>query len=78
MDRIKSLCYKLKVGAKLILVDKQPFEHGAATVPPEDCPGAAASECYGGFVFQQIGSCQVRTSWGAADIFVYQKTGLPR
>lgn len=59
MDKLLYLFNHLRVGAKIILVDKQIKIDGA------DSSLSA---------FKQISSCQCRTSWGTADIFVYVKT----
>jgi hypothetical protein len=59
MDRLLQQFKLLNIGAKLILVDKQLKSELIDAIHP---------------VFRQIGSCQCKTSWGTADIYIYIKT----
>jgi hypothetical protein len=67
MVRIEALCQKLRMGTRVIFVDKQPTFCSTAEEEDEDVNVDARG------VFRAVGSCQVRTSWGSADVFIYQK-----
>jgi hypothetical protein len=73
MARIKELCSDMKLGSKIIFVDKQPFNdsNNRSNTPLESSSSSSPSP-ESSHEFKQIGSCQCRTSWGYADVFIYQ------
>ena len=73
MERIEKLAYKLKVGARLIFADKQPFrQHTSKQMVDRQIQQIESDEKFL-YAFKQIGSCQCKTSWGTADIYIYEK-----
>ena len=70
MAQIENLAYKLKVGARIIFVDKQPFEQHKYKHMADQCD---QNDDIPVSCFKQIGSCQCKTSWGTADIYIYEK-----
>ena len=70
MTHIKNLAYKLKVGARIIFVDKQPFQYLKQKQTVDN--SGQNVDAYTNY-FKQMGSCQCKTSWGIADIYIYEK-----
>jgi SAM-dependent methyltransferase len=67
MDKLIYLCKYLKAGANVIFVDKEPFESSKNDHSDDrDSDGIAE-------MFKLIASSQCFTSWGTADVFVYEK-----
>ena len=67
MEKLIDLCKNLKAGANVIFVDKEPFESSKnGHSDHKDSEGIAE-------MFKLIASSQCFTSWGTADVFIYEK-----
>jgi hypothetical protein len=64
MEKLVELFYQLRQGVKIIIVDKEPFSSNSLIL----CADKSRER-----QFTQIASCQCKTSWGYADVFVYVK-----